>query len=37
MLVYVISDGRLLGLKPAEWTFLLTGVALCGLLALLLS
>ncbi len=32
MLAYVVSDGRLLQLKPSDWTFLLVGICLCGML-----
>lgn len=32
---YVVSEGRLCALKPSEWSLLLVGVALCGILALL--
>lgn len=32
---FVVSEGRLFALKPSEWSMLLSGVALCGLLALL--
>jgi hypothetical protein len=35
MLAYFISDDRLLWLKSSEWSVLLAGVALCGLLTLL--
>jgi hypothetical protein len=35
MMAYVVSDGRLFALKPSEWSILLVGVALCGLIALL--
>jgi hypothetical protein len=35
MLAYVVSEGRLFALKPSEWSLLLGGVTLCGLLALL--
>jgi len=35
MMAYVISDGRLLALRPSEWSTLLVGVALCGLAVLL--
>ena len=35
MMAYVVSDGRLFGLKPAEWSMLLVGVALCGFVMLL--
>jgi hypothetical protein len=34
MLSYVVSEGRLCALKPAEWSILLLGVAICGFLAL---
>ena len=37
MLAYVVSEGRLFALKPSEWSMLLGGVTLCGLLALLLG
>jgi hypothetical protein len=37
MLAYVKSDGRLFGLNPSEWSMLLGGVTLCGLLTLLLT
>jgi hypothetical protein len=37
MLAYVKSEGRLFGLKPSEWSMLLGGVILCGLLTLLLT
>ncbi|HWC18230.1 MAG TPA: hypothetical protein VG498_14510 [Terriglobales bacterium] len=37
MLTYVKSDGRLFGLDPAEWSMLVGGVVLCGLLTLLLT
>ena len=30
MMAYVVNEGRLCALKPAEWSLLLTGVALCG-------
>jgi hypothetical protein len=33
----VVSDGRLLALKPSEWSVLLVGVALCGMLVLLFT
>jgi hypothetical protein len=32
---YVVNDGRLCALKPSEWSLLLVGVALCGIVALL--
>jgi hypothetical protein len=35
MLAYVVSEGRLLALKPSEWSMLLVGVALCGFVTLL--
>jgi len=35
MMAYVISDGRLLALRPSEWSTLLLGVALCGIAVLL--
>ena len=35
MLAYVVSEGRLFALKPSEWSMLLSGVVLCGLLTLL--
>jgi hypothetical protein len=35
MMAYVFGDGRLFALKPSEWSMLLVGVALCGLIALL--
>jgi len=34
MMAYVVSDGRLCALKPAEWSLLLFGVALCGIATL---
>ncbi len=34
MLNFVLSDGRVLALKPSEWIFLLGGVALCGFVTL---
>jgi hypothetical protein len=37
MLAYVKSEGRLFGLNPSEWSMLLGGVILCGLLTLLLT
>jgi len=33
MMVYVVGEG--LGLKPSEWSVLLSSVALCGILVLL--
>ena len=35
MMAYVVSDGRLCGLKPSDWSVLLVAVALCGSLTLL--
>ena len=35
MMTYVISEGRLLGLTPSEWSMMLGGVALCGFITLL--
>ena len=35
MMTYVVSDGRLFGLNPSEWTMMLVGVALCGFITLL--
>jgi hypothetical protein len=35
MLAYVVSEGRLFALNPSEWSMLLGGVTLCGLLTLL--
>ena len=35
MLEYVVSEGRLFALKPSDWSMLLGGVTLCGLLTLL--
>ena len=35
MMAYVVSEGRLCALKPAEWSLLLFGVALCGMAPLL--
>ena len=35
MLTYVVNEGRLFALKPSEWSMLLGGVTLCGLLTLL--
>jgi hypothetical protein len=34
-MTYVISDGRLFGLNPSEWSMMLIGVTLCGLMTLL--
>ena len=36
MMTYVVSDGRLFALKPSEWFLMLTGVALTGLLTLVI-
>jgi hypothetical protein len=36
MMAYVVSDGRLFGLKPSDWSMLLVGVALCGFVMLLI-
>ena len=35
MMTFVVSEGRLCALKPAEWSLLLSGVALCGIATLL--
>jgi len=35
MMTYVVSEGRLFGLTPSEWTMMLVGVALCGFITLL--
>jgi len=35
MMAYVVSEGRLCALNPAEWSLLLIGVALCGIATLL--
>ena len=35
MMAYVVNEGRLCALKPAEWSLLLAGVALCGIATLL--
>jgi hypothetical protein len=34
MLAHLVSDGRLLELKLSDWTFLLVGIGLCGLVTL---
>jgi hypothetical protein len=34
-MTYVVSEGRLFGLNPSEWTMMLVGVALCGFITLL--
>jgi len=31
---YVVSDGRMCALKPSEWSILLIGVALCGIVTM---
>lgn len=36
MMAHLISEGRLFELKPSEWAMMLGGVALCGLIALIL-
>lgn len=33
VMAYVTSDGRLFALNPSEWSMLLVGVALCGVIA----
>jgi hypothetical protein len=35
IMAYVVSDGRLCALKLSEWSLLLAGVALCGIVTLL--
>lgn len=35
MMGHVVSEGRLLALKPSEWAMLLVGVSLCGFAVLL--
>ncbi len=35
IMAYLATEGRLLGLKPSEWSMLLVGVALCGFLTLI--
>jgi hypothetical protein len=35
MMAYLVSEGRLLSLKPVEWLMLLVGGMLCGSLTLL--
>ena len=35
MMAYVVSDGRVFALKPSEWSMLLVGVAISGLVTLL--
>jgi hypothetical protein len=37
MLAYVVSEGRLFALKPSDWSMLLGGVILCGLMTLLIG
>ena len=31
---HVVNDGRVCALKPSEWSILLTGVALCGVVTM---
>jgi hypothetical protein len=35
MMSFVVSEGRLCALKPSEWSLLLAGVGLCGVLLVL--
>ena len=35
IMAYVVSEGRLCALKPSEWSLLLSGIAICGLLTFL--
>jgi hypothetical protein len=35
IMTYVVSEGRVFALKPSEWSMLLVGVALCGVVAVL--
>jgi hypothetical protein len=35
MMALVVSEGRLLWLKPSEWSLLLVSAAFCGLLTLI--
>ena len=35
MMKYVVSEGRLFGLTPSEWSMMLVGVAFCGFITLL--
>jgi hypothetical protein len=35
MMTYVVSEGRLFGLTPSEWSMMLVGVAFCGFITLL--
>ena len=35
IMAYVVSEGRLCALKPSEWSLLLAGVTLCGLVTML--
>jgi len=35
IMAYVVSEGRLCALKPSEWSLLLAGVTLCGLMTVL--
>ncbi|HET9715274.1 MAG TPA: hypothetical protein VFP60_03730 [Pseudolabrys sp.] len=34
LMACVVSEGRLCALKPSEWSLLLAGVALCGVMTL---
>ena len=31
---YVVNDGRVCALKPSEWSILLAGIALCGVVTM---
>ena len=35
MMALVVSEGRLLWLKPSEWSLLLVSAAFCGMLTLI--
>ena len=35
VMAYLVNEGRVCALKPSEWSMLIIGVALCGLIALL--
>jgi len=35
LMSYVVNEGRVCALKPSEWSLLLAGVALCGLVTVL--
>jgi len=35
LMSYVVSEGRVCALKPSEWSLLLAGVALCGIVTVL--